>query len=68
MRFTLNGADREVAGGATVADAAALLGVRPGQPGVAVAVDEMVVLGEDWSTTRVHEGARVEIVRATAGG
>ncbi len=45
-----------------------LVGVRSGEPGVAVALDDHVVAGGDWATTRVHEGARVEIVRATAGG
>lgn len=68
MRVTLNGADHELAEGATVADAAALVGVRRGEPGVAVALDERVVPGGEWERTRVGEGARVEIVRATAGG
>ncbi len=68
MRVTLNGAGRELDEGATVADAAALAGVRPGEPGVAVALDDDVVPWARWRTTRIHEGARVEIVRATAGG
>jgi sulfur carrier protein len=68
MRVSVNGAARKLSDGATVADAAALVGVRPGEPGVAAALDDDVVAGGDWATTRVHEGARVEIVRATAGG
>jgi sulfur carrier protein len=68
MRVTLNGADRELEEGATAADVAALVGVRPGDPGVALALDDGVVPAAEWRTTRVREGARVEIVRATAGG
>lgn len=68
MRVTVNGAGRDLDEGATVADAAALVGVRPGDPGVAVALDDHVVPTAGWTTTRVREGARVEIVRATAGG
>jgi sulfur carrier protein len=68
MRVTLNGADRELEEGATVADAATLVGVQPDEPGVAVALADGVVPRARWRTTRVREGARVEIVRATAGG
>ena len=68
MRVVVNGAERDLADGATVADAAALVGVRPGEPGVAIALDAGVVRGGDWAATRVREGARIEIVRATAGG
>lgn len=68
MRVTLNGTERELPESATVADAAALVDVRPGEPGVAVALEGRVVPGGRWRATRVPEGARVEVVRATAGG
>ena len=68
MHVTLNGSERTLAESATVADAAALVGVRPGEPGVAVALEGRVVPGGHWTATRVHEGARVEVVRAAAGG
>jgi len=68
MRLTLNGSERRLAESATVADAAALVGVRPGEPGVAVALEGRVVPGGRWTATPVHEGARIEVVRATAGG
>lgn len=68
MRVVVNGAERELADAATVADVAALLGVRTGEPGVAIALDAGVVRSGDWGATRVHDGAHVEIVRATAGG
>ncbi len=68
MRVTLNGTTRELPEGATVADAAALAGVEPGERGVAVAVDGEVVAGADWSDSRLRAGIRIEVVRATAGG
>lgn len=68
MRLILNGAERELPSDATAADAAALVGARAGEPGVALALEGLVVPGALWSRTPVHEGARVEVVRAAAGG
>lgn len=68
MRVSLNGAPREVPDGATVASAAALVDVAPDERGVAVALDGRVVPRERWSDTPIPDGARLEIVRATAGG
>ncbi len=39
-----------------------------GQRGIAVAVDGEVVRRRDWGTSRLHDGARVEVVTAVAGG
>jgi len=64
----LNGRERELAAGATVADAVSALGVRCEERGVAAAVDGDVVPRESWATTRLREGAAVEVVRAAAGG
>ena len=36
--------------------------------GVAVAVDQEVVPRGQWGKTQLHEGARVEILRAIQGG
>lgn len=68
MRVALNGIERDLADGATVTDAAALVGVRAGDPGVAAALDGEVVPAGCWEETRVYDGARVEVVRAAAGG
>lgn len=51
MRIVLNGVATELPAGATVADAAAHVGVRPGDPGVAVAVASEVVPRAAWSAT-----------------
>lgn len=64
----MNGAEREVGDGATVAHAAALVDVRPDDRGVAAALDGVIVPAGRWTRTELREGARVEVVRAAAGG
>lgn len=68
MRVSLNGADRELPEGATVAAAVEAAGVGGEEHGVAVALDGDVVPRDRWADTPVPDGARVEVVRATAGG
>jgi sulfur carrier protein len=64
----LNGAWHDLADGATVADAVALLGVSLDARGVAVAVDAEVVRRGAWADTPLAAGARVEILTAIQGG
>ena len=68
MLVTLNGAERAVREAATVADVAALVGVTPAEAGTAVALNGRVVPRREWGATVVDDGARVEVVRAAAGG
>ena len=63
--ITVNGEPRELSG--TVDDLLDALGVEV-RRGMAVAVDAEVVPKSAWSTTRVQDGARVEIVAAVQGG
>lgn len=68
MRVFVNGLDRELSAGATVAD---LIGLLPGAPegrGVAVAVDGEVVPRGEWPATELSDGARVEVLAAVQGG
>jgi len=65
---TVNGSDRELEAGATVAQLVAQLGVPAGGRGVAVAVDGEVVPRGAWEAHQVHAGARVEVVTAVQGG
>ncbi len=64
----LNGDWRELADGATVADAVALLGIALDARGVAVAVDREVVRRGAWAETELRAGANVEILTAIQGG
>jgi sulfur carrier protein len=68
MTVRLNGRERDLPEGATVADAVRLLGVEREQAGVAAAVDGDVVPRDAWGLTPLREGAAVEVVRAAAGG
>jgi sulfur carrier protein len=68
MRIVLNGETAELADGATVRAALDSLDLPGAGRGVAVAVDAEVVPRGQWDATTLHEGARVEILRAIQGG
>ena len=66
LRITVNGEERLVPAGTSVADvvSAVVADVR----GLAVAVDRDVVPRARWAETTLEVGASVEIVTAVAGG
>jgi sulfur carrier protein len=64
----LNGSETELADGATVAAALDSLELPAAGRGVAVAVDAEVVPRGQWGATELHDGARVEVLRAIQGG
>jgi sulfur carrier protein len=64
----LNGAATELADGATVQAALESLELPAAGRGVAVAVDAEVVPRGEWAGHELHDGARVEILRAIQGG
>ena len=68
MRIELNGEPRELATGATLADAVRASGADEGARGVAVALDGEVVPRAEWDSTRLAEGAGVEVLAAIQGG
>ena len=68
MLVTVNGHDRELPSGATVASVVALLCDAPDGRGVAVAVAGEVVPRTAWPSTKLTEGANVEVVAAVQGG
>ena len=68
MRVLLNGESAEFTEGATVKTALDSLDLPAAGRGVAVAVDAEVVPRGQWAQTELHEGARVEILRAIQGG
>lgn len=73
-RVIVNGKPRELPPQATVLSVVALLaddGDRSPEAasrGVAVAVDGEVVPRDDWSSTALEDGARVEVLAAIQGG
>jgi sulfur carrier protein len=68
MRVLLNGAETELAAGATVRAAVEALALPAAGRGVAVAVDAEVVPRGEWDGHELHDGARVEVLRAIQGG
>ena len=66
MTVYVNGEAYDVAAGTTVADLAATHGAD--RRGCAVAVDGDVVPRGQWAAAELHDGQRVEIVRAVQGG
>jgi sulfur carrier protein len=68
LRISVNGRPTGVAPGATVLDAARGLGIGDDERGVAIALDGLVVRRADWVATPLADGARLEVVRAAAGG
>ncbi len=68
MRVVLNGSETELSDGATVAAALESLDLPAAGRGVAVAVDAEVVPRGQWAATELHDGARVEVLRAIQGG
>lgn len=66
MRVTINGQERELAPGTTLAQAVAALGLS-GVPLVAE-VDGAIVPREEWAACVLQPGARVELVRFVGGG
>jgi sulfur carrier protein len=68
MKVLLNGEEAELTAGATVSAALDSLQLPAAGRGVAVAVDAEVVPRGEWAATELHEGARVEILRAIQGG
>ncbi len=68
IRIEVNGRPLDVRADACLDDVAAEAGVAPGERGVAVALGGTVVPRDDWSTTPLQPGDRLEVVRATAGG
>jgi sulfur carrier protein len=64
----LNGEERELADGASVADAVSLVGATEGERGVAVAVDGEVLPRSEWVDRKLAGGENVEVVHAVQGG
>jgi sulfur carrier protein len=66
MRVTLNGEQRELPDGLTVAGLLAHLGVKA--PRVAVEVNEAVVTRDRYEAHRIGPGDSIEIVAFVGGG
>jgi len=66
MRIRLNGADREIDAGTTVA--ALVDAITKDRSRVAVERNREIVPRADWDATRVDEGDELEVVTLVGGG
>jgi sulfur carrier protein len=66
VTITVNGAEQQIADGATLDAFLDRLGVR--RDGTAVALNDDVVPRAEHGVTALHEGDRLEIIVAVAGG
>lgn len=66
MKAAINGQERELPDGTTVAQLLELLDAP--RSGIAVARNEKVVRRAEYATSELHDGDSVEIIKAVAGG
>ena len=66
MNIVLNGDERSVAPGLTLAALLVELNVNPQH--VAIEVDREIVRRPAWDSTELYEGSKVEIVHFVGGG
>ncbi len=68
MQVVINGHERALPDGATVASLLSELGAPESGRGIAVAVDGMVVPRSEWDEAELSPGVRVEVLTAVQGG
>lgn len=68
MSIWLNGEERDLPPGVSLAQAVESAGTPAGARGIAAAVDGEVVPRDRWEHTELADGQRVEVVQAVQGG
>ncbi|MEA2495672.1 MAG: sulfur carrier protein [Thermoleophilaceae bacterium] len=68
MTIWVNGEERDLPSGATVAAVVAAIGAPADGRGIAAAVDGEVVPRDQWQQLQLADGQRVEVVQAVQGG
>jgi sulfur carrier protein len=68
VRVHVNGEERELDEGTTVADVVVALGRGPEARGIAVAVEAEVVPRTTWGERQLRDGDRIEVLTAIQGG
>lgn len=66
--IVVNGEERPLPGDGAIPALLAAFDVDPDERGVALAINGEVVPRQDWSSTSLTAGDRVELVRAVQGG
>ena len=68
MNITVNGETKKILPGLTLHQLLLDLEIAPSQPGIAVAVNQEVVLRTEWEGTEIQPDSEIEIIRAAQGG
>ncbi len=68
MKLKLNGEEKEFGALASLGDLLRSMGITPGAPGTAVALNGHVIPRAKAEETPIRDGDRIEIVRAVQGG
>jgi sulfur carrier protein len=68
MTITVNGTQRTLQPGTTIAQLLDTLDLKTGRRGIAVAIDAEVVPRTEWERTQVADGANIEVLVAIQGG
>ena len=68
MEVVVNGEKREFEGEMKVVEMLKALGIEPGMPGIAVAVNLSVVRKGEWENVLGKNGDEVDVITARQGG
>jgi sulfur carrier protein len=68
MIMTINGKKEQIQSIEKLADLLRELKIGEDEKGFAVAVNEEVIFKNVWQSLMLHDGDRIEIIRATQGG
>ena len=68
MNLTINGKKEELKQVGSLTDIFHHLKISEAEKGFAVAINEEVVFRTSWQNAELHDGDRIEIIRATQGG
>ncbi|HJP19172.1 MAG TPA: sulfur carrier protein ThiS [Nitrospinota bacterium] len=68
MKIIVNGNERDMNEGANLIDLLTQSKLDNGKPGVAVAINDDVILTSEWKDIKLKQNDRIEIIRAVQGG
>ena len=68
MKIIFNGNERVLSDKAYLYDLLLQLEVKEDKPGVAVAINDDIIVKSEWQYTKLKENDRVEIIQAVQGG
>ena len=68
MNIKVNGEVKEVSPKLTLHQLLLDLEINPSRPGIAVAINQEVVLRTQWEETEIQPESEIEIIRAAQGG